>query len=118
MPAMGMFLLGLLLLLLGAEPCARWLPAVVAQDDHGFVLTGRDVFGRGDPEAIRITGERQRPGAEEHPEHQVQVDCAQPAVPDRAEALEDGAVEDVGTDRERAARRGLGATAPRRRRRP
>ena len=32
-----------LILLLGAEPCARWLPEAVAQDDHGFVLTGRDV---------------------------------------------------------------------------
>jgi len=32
-----------LMLLLGAEPCARWLPEAVAQDDHGFVLTGRDV---------------------------------------------------------------------------
>lgn len=32
-----------LVLLLGAEPCARWLPAKAAQDEHGFVLTGRDV---------------------------------------------------------------------------
>ncbi|HSV39226.1 MAG TPA: FAD-dependent oxidoreductase [Nocardioidaceae bacterium] len=32
-----------LLLLLGAEPCARWLPDDVAQDEYGFVLTGRDV---------------------------------------------------------------------------
>jgi len=32
-----------LLLLLGAEPCATWLPGEVAQDEHGFVLVGRDV---------------------------------------------------------------------------
>ncbi|HVK23401.1 MAG TPA: FAD-dependent oxidoreductase [Actinokineospora sp.] len=32
-----------LMLLLGAEPCVQWLPAEVAQDAHGFVLTGRDV---------------------------------------------------------------------------
>ena len=32
-----------LFLLLGAEPHCDWLPAAVARDDHGFVLTGRDV---------------------------------------------------------------------------
>ncbi|WP_436499387.1 FAD-dependent oxidoreductase [Actinokineospora sp. HUAS TT18] len=32
-----------LMLLLGAEPCVQWLPAEVAQDDHGFVLAGRDI---------------------------------------------------------------------------
>ncbi|HET7734883.1 MAG TPA: FAD-dependent oxidoreductase [Nocardioidaceae bacterium] len=32
-----------LMLLLGAEPCATWLPDEVAQDEHGFVLVGRDV---------------------------------------------------------------------------
>ncbi|MDX2381945.1 MAG: FAD-dependent oxidoreductase [Acidimicrobiia bacterium] len=36
-PAAGLFLL------LGATPHARWLPDQVAVDDHGFVLTGRDV---------------------------------------------------------------------------
>ncbi len=36
-PATGLFLL------LGARPHAEWLPAEVAVDDHGFVLTGRDV---------------------------------------------------------------------------
>ncbi len=30
-------------LLLGASPHAEWLPDEVAVDDHGFVLTGRDV---------------------------------------------------------------------------
>jgi hypothetical protein len=39
--------------------------------------------------------ERQRPGAEEHPQRQPRVDGAEPAMPDRAEALEDRAVEDV-----------------------
>lgn len=34
---------GGLFLLLGAEPGASWLPAEVARDDHGFVVTGRDV---------------------------------------------------------------------------
>ena len=32
-----------LFLLLGATPHADWLPGQVAVDDHGFVLTGRDV---------------------------------------------------------------------------
>ncbi|KAA1421326.1 SidA/IucD/PvdA family monooxygenase [Nocardioides humilatus] len=36
-PAGGLFLL------LGAEPHSDWLPAAVARDDNGYVLTGRDV---------------------------------------------------------------------------
>ena len=32
-----------LFLLLGAEPRCDWLPAEVARDEKGFVLTGRDV---------------------------------------------------------------------------
>ncbi len=32
-----------LFLLLGAEPLCDWLPAELARDDNGFVLTGRDV---------------------------------------------------------------------------
>jgi thioredoxin reductase (NADPH) len=36
-PASGLFLL------LGAEPHCDWLPADVARDERGFVLTGRDV---------------------------------------------------------------------------
>jgi thioredoxin reductase (NADPH) len=32
-----------LFLLLGADPHCDWLPATVARDDRGFVLTGRDV---------------------------------------------------------------------------
>lgn len=36
-PAYGLFLL------LGAEPHCDWIPAAIARDDHGFVLTGRDV---------------------------------------------------------------------------
>ena len=32
-----------LFLLLGAEPRCDWLPAAVARDERGFVLTGRDV---------------------------------------------------------------------------
>ena len=34
---------GGLFLLLGAEPQVGWLPDAVARDDHGFILTGRDV---------------------------------------------------------------------------
>jgi thioredoxin reductase (NADPH) len=34
---------GGLFLLLGAEPHCDWLPDGVAREDHGFVLTGRDV---------------------------------------------------------------------------
>jgi thioredoxin reductase (NADPH) len=36
-PAYGLFLL------LGAEPHCDWLPPAVSRDEHGFVLTGRDV---------------------------------------------------------------------------
>ncbi len=36
-PAGGLFLL------IGAEPHCGWLPESVARDEHGFVLTGRDV---------------------------------------------------------------------------
>ncbi len=36
-PAYGLFLL------LGAEPNCDWLPPEVERDEHGFVLTGRDV---------------------------------------------------------------------------
>ena len=32
-----------LFLLIGAEPYCDWLPAEVARDERGFVLTGRDV---------------------------------------------------------------------------
>jgi thioredoxin reductase (NADPH) len=32
-----------LFLLLGAEPHCEWLPASVARDERGFVLTGRDI---------------------------------------------------------------------------
>jgi thioredoxin reductase (NADPH) len=34
-----------LFLLLGAEPHCEWLPPEVSRDEHGFVLTGRDVPG-------------------------------------------------------------------------
>ena len=36
-PASGLFLL------LGARPTCGWLPSAVRRDEHGFVLTGRDV---------------------------------------------------------------------------
>ncbi len=32
-----------LFLLLGAEPGCDWLPAEIAKDEHGFVLTGREI---------------------------------------------------------------------------
>jgi thioredoxin reductase (NADPH) len=49
-----------LFLLLGAEPHCDWLPAEVARDERGFVLTGRDVpkeqWGDGlPPEALETT---------------------------------------------------------------
>jgi thioredoxin reductase (NADPH) len=49
-----------LFLLLGAEPHCDWLPADVARDERGFVLTGRDVpkerWGGGlPPEALETT---------------------------------------------------------------
>jgi thioredoxin reductase (NADPH) len=40
-----------LFLLLGAEPHCDWLPERVARDEHGFVLTGRDV-----PKALWVDG--------------------------------------------------------------
>ena len=43
-------------------------------------------------------GERERARAEEHPERQPRVHGAEPAVADRAERLEDRAVQDVGAD--------------------
>jgi hypothetical protein len=43
--------------------------------------------------------ERERTGAEEHPEGQPRVHGAEPPVADRAERLEDRAVQDVGADR-------------------
>lgn len=48
-----------LYLLLGASPQCSWLPDSVARDDHGFVLTGRDVpqstWGDGRPPANLAT---------------------------------------------------------------
>jgi thioredoxin reductase (NADPH) len=32
---------------IGAEPAAEWLPAEIARDDKGFVLTGADVLASG-----------------------------------------------------------------------
>jgi thioredoxin reductase (NADPH) len=50
---------GGLFLLLGAEPHCDWLPSDVARDEHGFVLTGRDVpterWGDGLPPANLAT---------------------------------------------------------------
>ena len=50
---------GGLFLLLGAEPHCDWLPPDVARDEHGFVLTGRDVpserWGDGLPPANLAT---------------------------------------------------------------
>jgi thioredoxin reductase (NADPH) len=40
-----------LVCMLGAEPSCDWLPADIARDDHGFVVTGRDV-----PKATWIDG--------------------------------------------------------------
>jgi thioredoxin reductase (NADPH) len=37
-----------LFLLIGAEPRTAWLNDSVARDDHGFVLTGRDLLTSGD----------------------------------------------------------------------
>jgi len=39
-----------LFLLIGAKPETTWLPQGVARDDHGFVLTGRDLLDDGAPE--------------------------------------------------------------------
>jgi thioredoxin reductase (NADPH) len=42
---------GGLFLLIGAEPGCGWLPDAVCRDDHGFVLTGRDI-----PKALWVHG--------------------------------------------------------------
>ncbi len=39
--------LSFLFLFLGASPCTDWIRGVVACDDHGFVLTGRDAGAEG-----------------------------------------------------------------------
>lgn len=44
-----------LLLLLGADPQTDWLPSRLARDDHGFLLTGRDV-----PQAAWDSGQHRR----------------------------------------------------------
>jgi thioredoxin reductase (NADPH) len=37
-----------LFVMIGGEPHTQWLPASIARDEHGYVLTGRDVLERGD----------------------------------------------------------------------
>jgi thioredoxin reductase (NADPH) len=37
--------LSFLFLFLGALPCTEWLDDVVARDENGFVLTGKDATG-------------------------------------------------------------------------
>ena len=36
-----------LFLMIGAEPHTQWLPDAVRRDDHGFILTGRDLIRAG-----------------------------------------------------------------------
>jgi thioredoxin reductase (NADPH) len=36
-------------ILIGAEPHASWLANVIERDDHGFVVTGRDLRDRKPP---------------------------------------------------------------------
>jgi len=38
-----------LLIFIGAEPRTGWLPAQVARDEHGFVVTGSDLLAHRDP---------------------------------------------------------------------
>jgi thioredoxin reductase (NADPH) len=40
-----------LLVLIGAEPRTGWLPAQIARDEHGFVITGSDLLAYRDPVA-------------------------------------------------------------------
>jgi thioredoxin reductase (NADPH) len=40
-----------LLVLIGAEPRTGWLPAQIARDEHGFVVTGSDLLANRDPVA-------------------------------------------------------------------
>jgi hypothetical protein len=54
-----------------------------------------------DPRGDLDAEQRHRRRADDHPERDPRVDGAEPAVPHGAEGLEDGAVEDVGADRER-----------------
>ena len=38
-----------LVVLIGAEPRTGWLPAGIARDEHGFILTSTDLTGSGGP---------------------------------------------------------------------
>src|SRR5262249_46068049 len=40
-----------LLVLIGAEPRTNWLPAQIARDEHGFIVTGSDLHECRDPVA-------------------------------------------------------------------
>ena len=39
------------MVLIGATPHTGWLPALIARDGHGFVVTGGDLAGTGNPAA-------------------------------------------------------------------
>lgn len=54
--AMGLFLL------IGAEPHTEWLPAGVARDERGFVLTGDDAPSAVDRGRVRLPFETTMPG--------------------------------------------------------
>jgi thioredoxin reductase (NADPH) len=44
---------GVLFVMIGANAVTEWLPAAVARDSHGFVLTGSDAAGSGGWRAAR-----------------------------------------------------------------
>jgi thioredoxin reductase (NADPH) len=43
-----------LVVLIGAVPHTDWLPARIGRDEHGFILTGSDLPGPGNPTAGRV----------------------------------------------------------------
>jgi thioredoxin reductase (NADPH) len=55
-----------LFVMIGGEPHTEWLPDEIARDEHGYVITGRDVLNQGDVEWDRdyepLTLETSMPG--------------------------------------------------------
>jgi thioredoxin reductase (NADPH) len=43
-----------LLVMIGAEPRSDWLPAEIARDEDGFILTGSDLVGNRNPAALSL----------------------------------------------------------------
>jgi thioredoxin reductase (NADPH) len=47
--------------MIGAEPRSDWLPAELARDEQGFILTGSDLVGTRNPAALSLPPRPPRP---------------------------------------------------------